>query len=190
MHREFQCIAFVTGLAAVILSVGCNPATTYTYAGPVLTTGSSGASSCPGCSITGTFTVNNPLGFAGVLNTFPSLGSTGALKSFDFTISGFTGTPQEWSSTNGATIRQFGVSLDHFGNLGNWNIIIVTGTGPAGFATCNITAGFASEFPAPPAPAAGFPSGAACTQPPGTDIFFPPGGGLAYGQGPGTWTAK
>jgi hypothetical protein len=190
MHLKLKLAA---SMAAAILLTSC--ATTYTYTGPPLLFGAGGtAPSCPSCFVSGTFTLNAPLGCGGSgssLSTYPDLRNltNGKLTSFDFTISNWTlgGTAPRWSNTNGAIINQFGVSLDSSCNLGNWNIQISSSDGTNYFATCNATAGFKTEFPAPPAAEAGFPSGAACTTPPPPKDTFSGGGGntLLTGNGPG-----
>jgi hypothetical protein len=191
MHLKFKVAVLVTSIAAAILLAGCG--TTYTYTGPPLLFGAGGtAPSCPTCFISGTFTVNSPLGCASssLLCTYPDLRvlTNGKLTSFDFTISGWTlgGTPPEWSSTNGAIINRFGVTLDSSSQLGNWNIQITSSDRTTFFATCNATAAFKTEFPAPPAREAGFPSGAACDTPaPQKDTFSGGGNTLLTGNGPG-----
>jgi len=188
MRRNFPFMAFVTSLAAAILLVGCG-STVYTYTGPVLTDPSNGTVNCSGCFISGTFTIAQPFPFGSLLTTYPDIRalSNSTLKSFDFTISGFPGTPPDWSSSNGATVHAFGVSLDSSGNLGNWNINI--SGGGTGFATCNATAAFETEFPATATTPAGFPPGSACDEGP-IDIFFGTGGFSTYSFKPGSWTAK
>lgn len=200
MRLKLQAAVFGTSMAAVILLAGCppKPTTSYAYTGPALLFGAGGtAPSCPTCFIKGTFTLNAPLGFGGssVLSTYPDLRAitNGKLVAFDFTISNWSlgGTPPEWSSANGAIINQFGVSLDSSGNLGNWNIQITSSDRSKFFATCNATTGFKTEFPAPPAPEAGFPSGAACTMPaPQKDVFSGGGNLLLTGNGPGVMTGQ
>ena len=187
MHLEQKFAGFLTSAVASILLTGCGK-TTYTYAGPPLTFDAGGAApSCPSCVISGTFTVNTPLGFGGssVLSTYNL--TTGQLKSFSFTISNWTlgGAAPSWSNTNGAIINQFSVSLDSSGNLGNWNIQITSSDRTKFFATCNASAGFKTEFPAPPATEAGFPSGAACTMTAPQDTFSGGGNTLLTGNGPG-----
>ena len=198
MHLKLH--VFVTSVAVAILLVGCPPkpaSTSYTYTGPPLLFGAGGtAPLCQSCFIKGTFTLNAPLPYGGgVLTTYPDLRvlTNGKLSSFDFTISSWTlgGTPPEWSSTNGAIINQFGVSLDANGNLGNWNIQITSSDRTNFFATCNASAGFKTEFPAPPATEAGFPSGAACTMPtPQKDTYSGGGNTLLTGNGPGVMTGQ
>jgi hypothetical protein len=190
MHR----MCLFAALAALILSAGCHP-TTYTYTGPPLLYGTGGtAPECPTCFISGTFTLSKPLPAGGaVMTTYPDLRALGTLKSFDFTISNWTlgGTPPEWSSANGAMINQFGVTLDANGLLGNWNIQITSSDRTKYFATCNATATFETEFPAPPAPAAGFPPSAACNMPaPQKDTYSGGGNLLIQGNGPGKWAAQ
>ena len=201
MQLKLQFAAFVTSMVAVILLVGCPPnpvyLTSFTYAGPLLPFGEGGtAPLCATCFIKGTFTLNSPLAFTNSVSpsayTTNELKTNGRIKSFDFTIGGWTlaGTPPEYSSTNGAIVLTASITgLDSQNNIGNWNIEITDSGRKTSITTCNASAAFMTSHPGTNPWNAGFPPGAACTSgPPPSDVFSGGGNTLLTGNGPGLMT--
>lgn len=198
MQLKLQLAVFVTSTVAVILLGGCPPKpiyfTSFAYTGPLLPFGEGGtAPLCQTCFIKGTFTINSPetFSFPPGYTTYDFKGN-GWIKSFDFTVSGWTlgGTPPEYSSTNGAIIITFAMTgLDSSMHLGNWNIEITDKDRKTSIATCNASAAFMAQNPGTNPWDAGFPSGAACSQGgPAKDIYSGGGNTMLTGNGPGVMT--
>jgi len=196
MHLKFQFAALVTTVVAAILLAGCPPnpvyLTSFAYTGPLLRFGAGGtAPSCSTCFIKGTFALNSSLGFTNSVS--PAAYSTYdlkaiGLKSFDFTVSGWSlgGTPPEFSNTNGAIVTRFSVTgLDSKGNLGNWNIQVGSSDGRF-IVTCNASAAFMASHPGANPWDAGFPSGSSCTSQ--SENFSGGDNILFQGNGPGVMT--
>ena len=196
MQLKLQLAASVTSMVAVILLAGCPPSTisytTFSYTGPLLRFGAGGtAPSCPTCFIKGTFTLNSPLEFINSIS--PQTYSTyelkinGRIKSFDFTISGWSlgGTPPEYSSTNGAIITTASITgLDGLNNMGNWNFEI--GDKTTFLVTCNASASFIASHPGANPWDAGFPSGSSCDS---QDEVYSGGDNILFqANGPGVMT--
>jgi hypothetical protein len=198
MQLKLQFAVFVTGMVAVILLVGCPPnpvyLTSFAYTGPLLRFGAGGnAPSCPTCFIKGTFTLNSSLGFTNSVSPAAystyELKANGRIKSFDFTISGWSlgGTPPEYSSTNGAIVITASITgLDSQNNLGNWDIQITDQNRTTFFVTCNASAAFMASHPGANPWDAGFPSGSSCTSQ--SENFSGGDNILFQGNGPGIMT--